>query len=796
MVAFLYTLFVNDYKYEKKEGREMGKPRIIVAQNKRGAITRLSFNDDPSKMNWVIDPAYLKQMGYDDQDKLFGEFTITIDGRDYHSTDFTPKVQQGEKTSEVEFAFANILLTEIYSIKGNYLEWGISISNQSNSMIQIDNLGMWASLAYVMFRDPNVYRNAEQSAAVFPSISPSYTKLAVMRRMGGLRNLGLYQLGGVVRSVGTYCEYTNRFFENVSPSLDGLLFHQLILAGGYPKGEYNDWIYSRDGIKLRPGDQREWRFALAEFDDQADFYRVGKQHFNHPQIKFKPMVVLNQPQTITIESQQPVKRAVLMNGPADDLTRTDVTGQLNNGQLRLIAHHPGEHQLKVEFADGSEDMVVYNVMTSVNDLLEKRADYLCRHSYNGKKGKVPYSFSPLSNQGESLGKLNFILQECIMDTDMGDRAKKIQQVEASAVNYVRRKWFINGNFLKPAKLYGNFYRVMDLEYIAHLYYLLSKCPAEILRLNSPAEYLKWAAQVFDVRVNPALHDNQRGKEEAQMLGVYYLYIDELLKDVKAGELSKEYAEIKSSWQSAIKRVADQSNNLKAAVTEHFFDNAGFGPAAGALAVNGDLIAARRYAKLLKANIGYGNDFRAQAPDRWWEALSYMMHSLWGGITAAAAQVAGEKLGDPQLVAAGYRATVAMFYLYDSNATAADRLLKPGEAASTYSIAGPNLNRPDLSRNRFGQSVFASDGGIFSRLFPDGYTGEDDWDMGEELVAYLNGFGQTTYLYLDDHDCWQAINGHVTVDGYVISAAPYLHKYVDLTNHRKIVTTQRKIKLEG
>ena len=165
----------------------------------------------------------------------------------------------------------------------------------------------------------------------------------------------------------------------------------------------------------------------------------------------------------------------------------------------------------------------------------------------------------------------------------------------------------------------------------------------------------------------------------------------------------------------------------------------------------------------------------------------MMHSLWGGITAAAAQIAGEHLGDPELV--------AMLYLYDSNATATDRILKPGEAASTYSIAGPNINRPDLSRNRFGQSIFASNGGIFARLFPDGYTGEDDWDMGEELVAYLNGFGQKTYLYRDDTDRWRAINGRVTDDGEVVTMAPYIREYVDLTNHRVIKTTERKIKLE-
>ena len=106
------------------------------------------------------------------------------------------------------------------------------------------------SLAYVMFRDKNVRRNAEQSAAVFPSISPNYTKLAAVRRTAGMKNLGVYQLSGTVRSVGTYCEYTNRFFVNVSPSLDGLLFHQLVLAGGYPRVRHPTMIGSIHGPAL------------------------------------------------------------------------------------------------------------------------------------------------------------------------------------------------------------------------------------------------------------------------------------------------------------------------------------------------------------------------------------------------------------------------------------------------------------------------------------------------------------------------------------------------------------------
>lgn len=125
-------------------------------------------------------------------------------------------------------------------------------------------------------------------------------------------------------------------------------------------------------------------------------------------------------------------------------------------------------------------------------------------------------------------------------------------------------------------------------------------------------------------------------------------------------------------------------------------------------------------------------------------------------------------------------------MYDSNATATDRLLQPGEAASTYSIAGPNLNRPDLSRNRFGQSIFASDGGIFARLFPDGYTGEDDWDMGEELVAFLNGFGQKTYLYKNQNQELTAVNGRAKklVDNHyeIQSFAPYISEYIYLDDN--------------
>ena len=270
-----------------------------------------------------------------------------------------------------------------------------------------------------------------------------------------------------------------------------------------------------------------------------------------------------------------------------------------------------------------------------------------------------------------------------------------------------------------------------------------------------------------------------------MLGQYFLFIEDLLKDLKKNGLNEKFEEISKSWKSATNRIASDSSNLSAAMTEHFYDNAGFGPAAGALALSNHQEAAHIYGELLKANIGFSNDFRAQSPDRWWEALSYMVHSLWGGVTSAAALITGRALGDPELVKAGYRGTVAVLYMYDSNANTTNRILEPGDAASTYSIAGPNLNRPDLSRDRFGQSVFASDGGIFTRLFPDGYTGEDDWDMGEELVAYLNGFGQETFIYTAENGSIQVINGAISENNgdtmNINSHAPYPSRYIDLTN---------------
>jgi len=174
----------------------------------------------------------------------------------------------------------------------------------------------------------------------------------------------------------------------------------------------------------------------------------------------------------------------------------------------------------------------------------------------------------------------------------------------------------------------------------------------------------------------------------------------------------------------------------------------------------------------------------------------MIHSLWGGITAASALNAYEVLDDTDLLLASYRAFVGVLYMYDSHATTPTNQLAPGEAASTYSIAGPNLNRPDLSRNRFGQSTFAKDGGIYSRLFPDGDTGQADWDMGEELAAYLTGFGQNAYLYEQADGELAVVNGKLErlspTQYRVTNAAPYPHAVKFIHQHKEVVTTATQV----
>lgn len=756
----------------------MENNKLQMQVHPQGYVQSLVMKDDPYHMNWVIDNEYLKEASFNESDKLFGEFTITIDGETINSADNYPQM-----TTKKQRVLVTYELLQKVEVKFDYdlsindqLNWNISLHNLTTEDIKINNFGVWLSLAYVMFRDKNVAKNIHESAVVYPSISRDFTKINAVRRDNQSGNLGIYQTAGQTLSVGTYAAYNNLFFENVSPSLDGMLFHQLILAGGYDDHfENNDWIYDKSPITIKPNTSIDWHYVITKNNSKQEFYKKASE-VGQPTISYQPLNIVHQPSYLTL------------NGHAHELVAiTTYAGEAGKQKAKLqfqqqlpnqyqVSFKPtilGEHKIVFDFSDGTQDSVVLNVMNPLNEVIDKRVKYISENLYQGKDGETPYAFTPISNQGESLGKLSLVLKKNLMG--ILDK-EQVRQVEASAVNYVRPKWFNNGDFKKPNKLYGDFYRCMDFEYIAHLFLLLSDFDDETLLLNSPKDYLQWAADVFMLRVNPDFHETERGKEEARMLGVYFLYIQDLLKKLKRHGLTDYYEKINDLWQQVTCKIDENRTTYQAAITEHYFDNAGFGPTAGALSEAGFKDGARTYGQLLLANIGYSNDFRVQNPDRWWEALAYMIHSLWGGVTAAATFKVYEVLKNPAYLQASYRATAAIMYCYDTNSVTTDKL-DEGMAASTYAVAGPHLNRPDLSRNRFGQSTFYSDGGIFAKLF-NSANETPDWDMGEELVAYLDGIGQRTYL-VHQNNQWSVINGTYEQQENqinVISFAPYQKEF--------------------
>ncbi len=770
--------------------------KLRMSVKKEGYVSALAIKDDPYQMNWVVEDTYLEQADYQDADKLFGHFDMTVDGKKACSNAVTPIIQEEKDKITVVFDFEGFQVTMDYDLGRDEesLFWTIQLKNLTEKELTVEEFGIWISFAYVMFRDKNVLRNIHNSAAVFPSVSIDYTKLDAVRRDGLGEDLGFYQIKGRAISIGTCCDYLNLFFENVSPSLDGILFHKLYLAGGYPKDfENHDWIYEKGGFALSAGENKTWEYVINPNRGPEDFQNQGLK-WKHPKIEYTPLNMIGETARVSVKVPDGMdlsaadafyKEGGIGKRLAIPIRKTAKKGQYS---LSFKPEAMGEHKIVITLSDGTKDFIVLNVMDRIENVVDERVEYICDSLYHGENAEPPCAFEPVSNQGESLGKANLVLKKNLLGTlDVG----QVRKVESCAVNYVRKKWFEDGDFRKPRKLYGDFYRCMDFEYIGHLFYLLSEFGDDVLALHSADTYLAWAADVFELRVNPDLHQEERGKEESQMLGVYFLYFHQLLDKLKAKGLTEKYEKIQSLWERIMNRLEKEAETYKAAITEHFYDNAGFGPTAGALCEGRRAESAKRYGELLLANIGCSNDFRAQNPDRWWEALTYMIHSLWGGVTAAASYKVFQYLKDTRYLEASYRATAGILYCYDTHATATTPL-KKGMAASTYAVAAPHINRPDLSRARFGQSAFCRDGEIFSRLFEND-SQPPDWDMGEEMVAYLENFGDKTFIMKKGASI-HVINGSYEeneTEYKITSFAPYSKEFYFISGNDIIQIEDKK-----
>lgn len=766
--------------------------------NSKGQLTCLKINNDKADMNWLIDQHYLDEHNYKDVDKLFGNFDIQVNNRTFNQNDSSLNIKATDDCLYVNYNFSHFSVNYIYSVaQDDYLYWTISISNFTDSLLKVDYFNLWIPLAYIMFRDKNVIRNIEHSTAVFTSLSDDFTKIAAIKRDNKGPHLGVFQTKGKTTSIGSYCRYTNLFREEVSPSLDGAIFHQLKLAEDRESNK--DWLYDsmyEEELLIRANESTEWEFAFSALTDKKDFYEKGLS-LGHPKIDYSPVVIKGHhfEATITLpNNEQHLKSVFLVNEKSGVIHREDVTEKIvttgnQTYKLSLLVNDAGEQKLVVEFNNDKSDFVIFNVMEPIQTLIEARANYLCDKSYISEATDAnAYGFKPISNQGESLGKLCFLLKKNLV---ANRNLNQVRKVEKSAVYYVKNKWFKAGDFFKPKKVHGEFYRTLDFDYIANVYFLLSQFKEEELAYHSPKTYLKWAADLLIFRFDEDMHESDREKEETEMNGIFNIYIKELITSLREEGLTEEYRRLIPLWEKFYLKIKENYQTYEAAITEHHYDNAGFGPTSESLFISGNLLEASHYGELILANIGFSNDFRNQNPDRWWEALSYMIHSLWGGLVSYSALVAYNHLKDNEYLKGSYRSMMAVLYCYDWNATASENRLNKGEAASTYSVPNPNLNKTSLSHNRFGQSVFLEDD---AELFGGNATG-DDWDMGEELVTYLSGFGTTTYIYMEDGEL-RCINGVVEKDGdqiIISSFAAYpKHYQFEGINLESIVANQNEI----
>ncbi|CAM4225805.1 Alpha-L-rhamnosidase six-hairpin glycosidase domain-containing protein [Paenibacillus endophyticus] len=765
-----------------------------ICLSSHGTVESILLTDDPEKMNWVIDAQYVKDAGYGNQDKRFGHWSAKIDNEMIESTSLQTHMEvKDDQSAIVTFLHDKFKVRYEYLLNHNgEWTWKIRCSNPTNDPIVVKGFHSWFSLAYIMFRDHDVLRNMNHSCAVFPHLGGDFTKFAAMRRSHKAPHLAIYSTGERVSAFGTYCSYVNRFLEQVSPSLDGMLYHRLsFVEDGSAMGQSadSDWIYGGDysSVTLGPSDEKTWSFVFAPFQHQEDFYKKAKR-YGHPHWTYSPVtttegkffaeVILPDNDSLLGVKLISVREEGGTIEEIDISNAFHVISDEKSKRLRAVLplRTAGEIKIVAKLDSGKYDVLVGNVLEPVHKILEERAAWLCNHSFNTFQETRPYACLPLSNQGESLGKLSFILMKNLLSAPIPEQVSK---VERSAFHDLKHHWFEDGDFMSPIPLYGSFYRIYDFDYIGHVFYLLSQFDESFLQYGKPEAYLCWAAEIMCMRLDPDCHQNKREKEEAGLVGVFILYIGDLLADLKKSAFIYWYEKLDKLWLAFVEGLKQGSQGYQGAITEHFYDNAGFGLTCEALCLAELTDEAELYAPLIIANIGYSNDYRANAPDRWWEALSFMTHSLWGGLVAGAARAAYETIGDTRLLEAGYRATMAVFNCYDWNVYSTTRKLKPGEAASTYSIAAPNLNMPEISRNRFGQSIFKkSSDPLFSSLFS---TIEgDDWDMGEELVAYMLGFGSTTYIYTDEEGGLSCVNGFIEPreKGWEITSyAAYPTRYV-------------------
>ena len=89
-----------------------------MSVKKEGYVSALAIKDDPYQMNWVVEDTYLEQADYQDADKLFGHFDMTVDGKKACSNAVTPIIQEEKDKITVVFDFVGFQVTMEYDWEG------------------------------------------------------------------------------------------------------------------------------------------------------------------------------------------------------------------------------------------------------------------------------------------------------------------------------------------------------------------------------------------------------------------------------------------------------------------------------------------------------------------------------------------------------------------------------------------------------------------------------------------------------------------------------------------------------
>ena len=714
----------------------------MVADTQSGAVTRLTFNNDPDGMNWLIAPESLRRYGYTDSDHCLLGKSVLCTTNDFDTGSLKPTSYLTDETSVTFFyELAELTVQHTFALKHDKLCWQINVTNHTAEDVIINTLYHWMPVAYIMHE--NIDENYAHSCAMVPSIAENHSYVICKKRNGEGPNLLITNPGNNMKSIGSLCKYKNLFFEKSAPSLSGLI--QYCVVNAYPKNSdihdpCTDWVYQDmyHPLVLHAGEcfqDRYQFFTCADGQEDAQLLQAGIARVDYP-----PVMLCGQPTHITLRYISPITSYCVYMANQNGMVKetTHAVSDDEEGAAFIVGPfaEPGERKLQIWFKDGTSTFVVFAVYESMAAMTESFCEGIFKHRFIDDPTSPDYcGYQSISRQGESCAKGALLLLKNLITPPV---IEEVRQAERNSALYLRTRW-LDENFIAKKQYPGGFARIFDLDYLIMEFYLLSLFEDSQLALNTADTYLIWAYRVATYRMEVTPDKLPREAVETKMASMISWLLIEMIDQLRKRGYTSHADHLDTLWHMHCEDLLIKIQNRTFVETEHYFDNAGISMTAEALLNAGETTAGLTAAKLLLPNVASTNDYRNYAPDRWWEALACMYHNLWAVLSAKAMLSAYDKSHDNRYLFSAYRSMMPMFFNYDWNVYSTQKRLHKGEGVSAYCLTNPNLNCAYASRNRFGQSIFKDD------FFADMDIVGDDWDLGADMIVYLYTFGQKAYV---------------------------------------------------